>query len=80
MRRKGDDVLFHPTQKPLAVMQWCLRLRWTQDAQTILDPYMGSGTSLVAAKDLGRKAIGIEICEAYCEVAARRLQQEVLPI
>ena len=68
----------HPTQKPIALMHWCLT--WAMDAQTILDPFMGSGTTLRAAKDLGRKAIGIEIEEKYCEIAVRRLAQEVLPL
>ena len=64
----------HPTQKPLAVMRWCLSF---VDGP-VLDPFMGSGTTLVAAKSLGRHAIGIEIEERYCEVAAIRCRQEVL--
>ena len=66
----------HPTQKPLSVMQWCLG--FVPNAKTILDPFMGSGTTLVAAKLEGRKAIGIEINEKYCEIAAERLRQGVL--
>jgi site-specific DNA-methyltransferase (adenine-specific) len=68
----------HPTQKPLILMRWCLE--FFPEAQSILDPFMGSGTTLRAAKDLGRRAIGIEISEAYCEIAAKRLQQDCLPL
>lgn len=72
----GKEVRVHPTQKPLALMKWCLGL--VPGAQTILDPFMGSGTTLVAAKLEGRKAVGIEINERYCEIAAKRLSQGVL--
>lgn len=68
----------HPTQKPLELMTWCIGLG--EPAETILDPFMGSGTTLRAAKDLRRKAIGIEIEEKYCEIAVKRLRQEVLPL
>jgi site-specific DNA-methyltransferase (adenine-specific) len=74
----NPERLGHPTQKPLAVILWCLS--FFPDAQTILDPFMGSGTTLRAAKDLGRKAIGIEIEERYCEIAAKRMAQEVLAL
>ena len=65
----------HPTQKPVALMQWCIGL--VPDAGCILDPYCGSGPTLRAAKDLGRRAVGIEIEERYCEIAAERLSQGV---
>jgi hypothetical protein len=65
----------HPTQKPLALMKWCISL--FPDARTVLDPYCGSGTTLVAAKSMGLTAIGIELHEPYCEIAAKRLSQEV---
>ncbi len=66
----------HPTQKPLALISSLLRI----GGEVILDPFMGSGTTLRAAKDLGRQAIGIEIEERYCEIAVRRLAQAVLPL
>lgn len=70
----------HPTQKPVGLMRWCIEKSGVSDGGTILDPFMGSGPTLRAAKDLGRKAIGIEISEEYCEIAAKRLQQAVLPL
>lgn len=62
----------HPTQKPLALMLWCLK--WT-DAQTILDPFMGSGTTGVAAVQMGRKFIGIEKEPRYFDIACRRIEE-----
>lgn len=68
----------HPTQKPVELMIWCI---WFAElTEIVLDPFMGSGTTLRAAKDLGLKAIGIEIEEKYCEIAALRMQQEILPL
>jgi len=68
----------HIAQKPESVMNWAVRL--SQPNAVVLDPFMGSGTTLVAAKAMGRKAIGIEVDEQYCEIAARRLSQEVLAL
>lgn len=69
----------HPCPKPIDVWRKLL-IVGALDRDSVLDPFMGSGTTLRAAKDLGRKAIGIEIEERYCEIAARRLAQEVLPL
>lgn len=69
---------WHPTQKPEAVMRWAL-IQAPQDVKTVIDPFMGSGTTLVACKRLGRTAVGIEREEKYCEIAAKRLAQEALP-
>ena len=74
--RQGENFL-HPTQKPVGLMRQLIERFGGADGVT-LDPYMGSGTTLRAAKDLGHKAIGIEIEERYCEIAAKRLSQEVL--
>jgi DNA modification methylase len=62
----------HPTQKPVALMQWCLG--FLPNAETILDPFMGSGTTLVACAKLGRKGIGIEMDPDYFEIACKRVQ------
>ena len=67
----------HPTTKPLDLTIYMVRLS-CRPGGVVLDPFMGSGTTLRAAKDLGRRAIGIEINERYCETAARRLAQETL--
>lgn len=67
----------HPCPKPIRVWKKLL-VKGSEENETILDPFMGSGTTLVAAKQLNRKAIGIEIEEKFCEIAAQRLSQEVL--
>lgn len=73
------DGFGHPTEKPLSWMLWAVSLA-SRAGETILDPFAGGGTTLRAAKDLGRKAIGIEIEGSYCEIAARRCAQEVLDL
>jgi len=74
----GKEKVKHPTQKPVSLMEYFIRT-YTNEGEIILDFAMGSGTTLIAAQKLDRKAIGIEIEEKYCEIAVRRLAQEVLP-
>jgi len=69
----------HPTQKPLSLINGLISIG-SEKGNLILDPFMGSGTTLRAAKDLGRKAIGIEIEERYCEIAAKRMSQTVMEL
>lgn len=69
----------HPCPKPLPWLRWLMDLV-SLPGEVVLDPFLGSGTTLRAAKDLGRKAIGIEIEERYCEIGALRCAQEVLPL
>ena len=73
---EGGNV--HPTQKPISLFKWCILK--ADNAQTILDPFMGSGTSLMASKELNRHCIGIEIEEKYCEIAAKRCSQQVFDL
>jgi site-specific DNA-methyltransferase (adenine-specific) len=69
----------HPTAKPLKLVRELISL-FSCAGDSVIDPWMGSGTTLVAAKDLGRRAVGIELEERWCEVAARRLSQGVLDL
>jgi len=70
--KNGD----HPTGKPIQLVRQLVE-RFTMPGDVVLDPFMGSGTSLLAAKEAGRQAIGIELEERYCEIAAKRLSQGV---
>ena len=75
MIRQGNEERYHPTQKPLEVMKWVIQL--CPKGQTILDPFMGSGTTGVAAIQLGRSFIGIERESKYFDIACQRIEQAV---
>ena len=72
----GRKMPEHPTAKPVALMSWCLG--FFPEARTVIDPYMGSGPVAKACKDRGLRYVGIELVEKYCEIAVKRLAQEVL--
>lgn len=74
MIRKGGEERFHPTQKPVGVMEWSIG-HLPSDAHTILDPFMGSGTTGVACVNLDRSFIGIELDERYFDIACRRIEE-----
>lgn len=69
----------HPTQKPVGLLKYLIQT-YTNQGDTILDPFLGSGTTAVACKQLGRNFIGVEINPEYCAIAENRLRQEVLPL
>lgn len=70
----------HPTQKPLGILVPLISFSVGADYDRVLDPFAGSGSTLLAAKQLGRQAIGIEVEERYCEIAAQRCAQDVLDL
>jgi DNA modification methylase len=72
----GETVL-HPTQKPVAVMAWCMTQAKVPEGATVLDPYMGSGSTIIAAIRTGRKAIGIEKAPEHFKTACERIKREL---
>ena len=76
-RERHEGERFHPTQKPIEVMAWCIGVA-KKSPGSIVDPYSGSGTTLVAAKQLGLRAVGIERDETFCRRAVQRLSQDCL--
>jgi site-specific DNA-methyltransferase (adenine-specific)/modification methylase len=73
LRQNNEQRGDHPTQKPIGVMKWCIKQAGMPD--TIIDPFMGSGTTGVAAVQMGRKFTGIEINETYFDIACRRIEE-----
>lgn len=73
----ANQVKLHPTQKPIKLMEWCVA-NYSKEGDLILDPFAGSGSTLVACKNTKRNYIGIEISPKYVEIANQRLRQQIL--
>lgn len=80
LKTEASEMNGHPCPKPIDFWRLLLQRVSVSVEDVVLDPFMGSGTTLRAAKDLGRKAIGIELEERYCEIAAKRCAQEVFDL
>lgn len=76
-KRPSGEHANHPNEKPIGLMEILIR---SCPPGTIVDPFMGSGSTIVAARNLGRSAIGIELEERFCQIAVDRLRQAVLPL
>lgn len=68
-----DKEKFHPTQKPISLFEFLIRT-YTEEGDVVLDPFLGSGTTAVAAKQLKRNYIGIELSPEYCKIAEDRIK------
>jgi len=77
--RNGDGDAIHPTQKPLKAVRWLISYL-SKPGDIVLDPFAGTGSTLVAAKELGRRSIGIEINPEFCKVAKSRVEGVALPM
>jgi DNA modification methylase len=75
MLKEAPEERFHPTQKPVGLFAWILE-KYGQDAVSVLDPYLGSGTTALACERLKKRWVGIEISEEYCAIAAKRIEAE----
>ena len=74
MIREGErEKRSHPTQKPVGLMSWCLGL--VADSETVIDPYTGSGTVIIAAEQLNRRCFGMELAPKYCDVVVGRWEK-----
>ena len=78
MLRASEKTRWHPTQKPVALMDWCIARAKLKPNSLIFDPFMGSGPVAVAAKRAGHRYVGCELVEKYCEIAAKRCGQDYL--